>query len=124
MNPYDPPPPMPGAPAEPAPSSGFFVERSIIGDQQQVVLRYLAIYHWLRWPTLVATIAVAFYSPSSQLCFVGVAILWVCFVAVGIPYWAVGREIKDRMRMQPVTIQGSRYSFANPMTYRWNLAPP
>ncbi|WP_254508457.1 hypothetical protein [Anatilimnocola floriformis] len=94
-----------------------FVERRTENGQEIVVLRYAAIFYWLMWPTLALTI-LAWVAPSSVVSTV-TAVAWVVCLATAAPYWPIVFELKRRMRESSITAAGSKYSFSNPLTYRW-----
>ena len=117
-NPYH----APSIPAEANRSTeptGFFVQRRVVDGEEEVRLPYVALYWWVRFPLLAALVWVMLDS-NRQWMPLMVAI-WVAFLALGFPYWFINSEIKRRMKSQPVSLQGSRYSFSNPITYRWKL---
>jgi hypothetical protein len=116
-NPYE----SPKIPSEPQATKSCrwqFIERSFVDGEEVVVLRYLALYHWLRFP-LLAAIVWASVTLRGETAFMVFAIAFVALLVAGIPYWPIGYEVKRRMKHQPVSLQGSRYSFSNPITYRW-----
>jgi hypothetical protein len=96
-----------------------FVERSTDGRTQVVVLRYAAAFYWVVWPAMVATIFATV--SSSTLATVAMIGMWVVLLAIAIPYWPVTLELKRRMRTSAITASGSKYSFSNPLTYRWEI---
>jgi len=40
-------------------------------------------------------------------------------LAVAVPYWPTIGQLRRKMRESSVTCSGSKYSFSNPLTYRW-----
>jgi hypothetical protein len=116
-NPYE----APKIPSEPQATRSRrwqFVERSFVDGEEVIVLRYLALYHWLRFP-LLAVIVWTSVSLRGEAAAVVYGVAFVALLVAGIPYWSIGYEVKRRMKHQPVSLQGSRYSFSNPITYRW-----
>ena len=97
-----------------------FVDRHNDGDTHVVVLRYAALFYWAYWPTLLAT-ACAFFFTSTATTVVAI-VAWSLLMLTAIPYWPVVFELKRRMRSGPITASGSKYSLANPLTYRWTDA--
>jgi hypothetical protein len=95
----------------------MFVERSTKDGCDVVVLRYAAAFYWLMWPTLALTVLASLRSSTAVYIATGVA--WVLLFAVAIPYWPVIWRLKQRMRDSSITASGSKYSFSNPLTYRW-----
>lgn len=105
-----------------SPTTGFFVQRRVENGEQIVVLPYLAVYWWVKYAILLVILWAWINSQPYWTSFVacgGVAGI----VALGLPYWSIQSEVKQRMKVQPVTVQGSRYSFSNPITYRWTMTP-
>jgi hypothetical protein len=100
----------------------MFVVRSTRDGEEIVVLRYAAAYYWLMWPT----IALSIWSSTSSSTPVNIAtgIAWLFLFAAAIPYWPIVVELKRRMREGSITMSGSKYSFSNPLTYRWVKADP
>ncbi len=95
----------------------MFVERSNREGEQTVVLRYAAAFYWLMWPTLLLTLLASTNSTTFTNVAAGVA--WLLLLCVAIPYWPVIFKIKRQMRDSSIVASGSKYSFSNPLTYRW-----
>jgi len=96
-----------------------FVERRTEDGNHVVVLRYAAIVYWLMWPTFGATIL-----PSLALGVISNVIAiaaWAIFLSVAIPHWPIIFELRRRMRDGFISATGSKYSFSNPLTYRWPI---
>ena len=95
----------------------MFIERSTQDGEEKVVLRYVAAYYWLMWPTIGLTA----FAMSSSLAPVKFAagVGWLLMLAVLIPYWPVSWKLKKQMKDSQITASGSKYSFSNPLTYRW-----
>jgi hypothetical protein len=94
-----------------------FVERFTDGSDQVVVLRYAAAFYWLMWLTLAITIWASLNSTFAAT--VAAIVAWIASLLVSVPYWPVVFELKRRMRTQGISASGSKYSFTNPLTYRW-----
>jgi hypothetical protein len=99
-----------------------FVERFTKDGEEVVVLRYAAAFYWLMWPT-IGLVVLASLRPSPALN-AATAIAWVLLLAVAIPYWPVIWRLKKQMRDASITASGSKYSFSNPLTYRWRQREP
>lgn len=95
----------------------MFVERTSRDGQEVVVLPYAALFYWLVWPTIALT-ALASVIPSTPLT-IATGIVWGLLLAVAFPHWTSIVEIKRQMGDSAVTCSGSKYSFKNPLTYRW-----
>lgn len=95
----------------------MFVERSSRDGEEIVVLRYAAAFYWLMWPSLGLTIVASMR--SSVAINVATAVAWVLLLAVAVPYWPVIWRLKKQMSDSSITASGSKYSFTNPLTYRW-----
>jgi len=95
----------------------MFVERTTKDGDEIVVLRYAAAFYWLMWPTLGITFFAGIRSSTALNVAAGVA--WVLLLVVAVPYWPVIWQLKKQMRESSVTASGSKYSFSNPLTYRW-----
>ena len=98
-------------------SQFMFVERTTKDGDEIIVLRYAAAFYWLMWPTLGLTVFAGMRSSVVPNIAAGVA--WVLLLAVAVPYWPVIWRLKKRMRESSITASGSKYSFSNPLTYRW-----
>jgi hypothetical protein len=95
----------------------MFVERTTKDGNEIVVLRYTAAFCWLMWPTLGITVFASIRSSTALNVAAGVA--WILLLAVAVPYWPVIWQLKKQMRESSITASGSKYSFSNPLTYRW-----
>ncbi len=95
----------------------MLVERSNRDGEEIVVLRYAAAFYWLMWPTLILTILATVRSDMSIN--IAAAVAWLLLIAVALPYWPVIWRLKKQMRDSSITASGSKYSFSNPLTYRW-----
>jgi len=95
----------------------MFVERTNRDGEETVVLRYAAAFYWLMWPTLLLTV-VASLTPTTVIT-VGAAIAWILLLSVAIPYWPVMIKLRRQMRESSIVASGSKFSFSNPLTYRW-----
>jgi hypothetical protein len=95
----------------------MFVERSTQDGEEIVVLRYAAAFYWLMWPTVGLTVLASLR--SSLALNVAAGVVWVLLFAVAVPYWPVIWRLRKRMRDSSITASGSKYSFSNPLTYRW-----
>ncbi len=95
----------------------MFVERTTRDGEETVVLRYAAAFYWLMWPTLLLTVLAS--TSSTTVINVAAGIAWVLLLCVAIPYWPVTFKLKRQMRDGTITASGSKYSFSNPLTYRW-----
>jgi len=95
----------------------MFVVRSTRDGEETVVLRYAAAFYWLMWPTLALTVWSSTHSSTPINIATGIA--WLLLLAVAIPYWPVVFKLKRQMRDGSITASGSKYSFSNPLTYRW-----
>jgi len=98
----------------------MFVERSQENGEEKVVLRYAAAFYWLLWPTILLVSATAWLnSPSINI---AAGISAVLLFAVAVPYWPIVMQLKRQMRTSSITASGSKYSFSNPLTYRWPVS--
>lgn len=93
------------------------IERSVDNGQEVVVLRYAAVFYWLMWPTLTVTVLSGTTTFPYATAITIVA--WAVLLASAAPYWMLVFELKRRMREGAITASGSKYSFSNPLTYRW-----
>lgn len=96
-----------------------YIVRQNEGHRRVIVLKYAAIFYWLMWPTLALSVLASVV--GSALLYTAAAIAWVLLLAVAVPYWPVVMQLKRMMKEQPITAQGSRYSFSNPLRYEWNI---
>jgi hypothetical protein len=71
------------------------------------------------WPTIAVSIIATLI--SSAVVTIAAVVVWCLMLAFAIPYWPIVAELKRRMRDGSITASGSKYSFANPLTYRWEL---
>ena len=99
----------------------MFVERTTQGEEEIVVLRYAAAFYWLQWPTLGLMVLAA--TRASVPIYVATGVAWILLLAVAVPYWPVVRSLKQQMLETSLTASGSKYSFSNPLTYRWPQSP-
>jgi len=97
----------------------MFVERSQQNGEETVILRYAAAFYWLMWPTLVIT-AIASFVASVPL-HIGAVVAWILLLFSAAPYWPIISTIKKQMREAEITASGSKYSFTNPLQYRWRV---
>jgi hypothetical protein len=91
-NPYE----APKIPSEPQATRSRrwqFVERSFVDGEEVIVLRYLALYHWLRF-LLLAVIVLASVSLRGEAAAVVFGVAFVALLVAGIPYWSIGYEVK------------------------------
>lgn len=95
----------------------MFVARTSRDSEETVVLRYAAAFYWLMWPTLAITVLSS--TCSSTPINIATGIAWLLLIAAAIPYWPILFELKRQMRDRSITASGSKYSFSNPLTYRW-----
>jgi hypothetical protein len=96
-----------------------FIERSVEDGQEVVVLRYAAVFYWLMWPTLAITMIAGITTFPFATAITVAA--WAALLASAAPYWMLVFELKRRMRESAITASGSKYSFVNPLTYRWQV---
>lgn len=94
-----------------------FVERSTDGPDTVVVLRYAAAFYWLMWPVLAVTAWASMDASASRT--VAASIAWALLLLVAAPYWPVVLEVRRQMQRKGVVASGAKYSFTNPLTYRW-----
>ena len=94
-----------------------FVERFKDGPDNVVVLRYAAAFYWLMWPVLAVTVWASMDTSASAT--VAATIAWAVLLLVAAPYWPVVFEVRRQMRRGGVVASGAKYSFTNPLTYRW-----
>ena len=90
------------------------------GNRRVIVLKYAALFYWLMWPA-IALAALASVVSSAWL-YTMTAMAWVLLFGVAVPYWPVVMRLKRVMKEQPITAQGSKYSFSNPLRYEWTVA--
>lgn len=95
----------------------MFVDRITRDGEETVILRYAAAFYWLMWPTLLLTVLTSTNPTTVTNIAAGVA--WVLLLCVAIPYWPVIYKLKRQMREGAIVASGSKYSFSNPLTYRW-----
>jgi hypothetical protein len=95
----------------------MFVDRSTRDGEETVILRYAAAFYWLMWPTLGLTVWASLHSTTATNIAAGLA--WLLMLAVAIPYWPIIFKLKRQMRDGGIAASGSKYSFTNPLTYRW-----
>jgi hypothetical protein len=98
----------------------MFVDRSTLDGEETVVLRYAAAFYWLMWPTLAMTVWASLHSTTATNVAAGLA--WLLLLGVAIPYWPIIFKLKRQMRDGAIVASGSKYSFSNPLTYRWPSA--
>lgn len=104
------------------PRFGMFVEYSKHDGCDVVVLRYAAAFYWLMWPTIALTILASLLPSRTANVAAGVA--WALLLTVAVPYWPVTWRLRQSMRHRSITASGSKYSFSNPLTYRWPQSSP
>lgn len=95
----------------------MFVVRSTRDGEEVAVLRYAAAFYWLMWPTVAITVWSS-VRPSTPVN-IATGVAWLLLFVSAMPYWPIVLELRRRMRNESITASGSRYSFSNPLTYRW-----
>ena len=95
----------------------MLVERTTRDGEEIVVLRYAAVFYWLMWPTLLLTVLASTNSTTAINVAAGVA--WTMLLCAAIPYWPITFKLKRQTRDGGLAASGSKYSFSNPLTYRW-----
>ena len=87
------------------------------GRRNVVVLKYAALFYWLMWPTLGVTALSSVVSGTWVGVVVGLS--WALLLAVAVPYWPTIFKLKRLMKERTIRVQGSKYSFSNPLRYEW-----
>ena len=98
----------------------MFIVRSFSNGEQVVVLQYAAAFYWLMWPVILLTVISSIVESTAVNVATGIA--WLFLLAVAVPYWPVVLKLKRQMRGGEIVATGSKYSFTNPLTYRWKVA--
>ena len=99
----------------------MFVEKSTEDGCEVVVLRYAAAFYWLMWPTLILSVLAS--RQASTPLYIAAGVAWALLLASAIPYWPITWRLKRQMRNTSIIASGSKYSFSNPLTYRWSQPP-
>ena len=95
----------------------YIIHRKV-GKKNIVIFKFAALYYWLMWPTIIATM---FAVPSKSLLMYAISgILWFALISLSIPYWSTISELKRMMKDKSITMKGSKYSLSNPLNYEYD----
>jgi hypothetical protein len=94
-----------------------YIIRKKEGTKNIIILKFVALYYWLLWPTIVLTL-VSWQIHGAVMTAI-VVICWVILIGMAIPYWPTVFKLKRMMKEKSITAKGSKYSFTNPLTYEW-----
>ena len=93
------------------------IEKTNEGNKNIWVLKYYALFYWLRWPTIIVTIF-SWQSEEHALDVISV-ILWILLLLFVIPYVPAAFKLRKVMREKGIKASGSKYSLSNPLRYEW-----